>query len=281
MRSRILLPILLAVTATLGAAAPAHALEVGLNKTLGNTVPFADKTKELGAEDDRPAGEVAAQPCRPAHDLVGVELVGLGAQLLEKRAAQVLLHLLLGLLDRDLGERGHGGQVQELERVLGERLRLAQGEHVADHLVAGRDRDLGGHAGRPLLAALAGVPAQHGQIGLRAWGRRSPTPARDDDRDVGAGGVRGELGHAAEPVAAEHGVHHLEVDAAEPLDERGVTRDAHRRFHCPRRPLRPRSRRRGAPGGSPRRTPRCGSGRPRRPGGRRPCRRRSTPCGRA
>ena len=49
MRSRILLPILLAVTATLGAAAPAHALEVGLNKTLGNTVPFADKTKELGA----------------------------------------------------------------------------------------------------------------------------------------------------------------------------------------------------------------------------------------
>ena len=49
MRSRLLLPILLAVTAALGAAAPAHALEVGLNKTLGNTVPFADKTKDLGA----------------------------------------------------------------------------------------------------------------------------------------------------------------------------------------------------------------------------------------
>ena len=49
MRSRFLLPILLAVTAALGAAAPAHAVEVGLNKTLGNTVPFADKTKDLGA----------------------------------------------------------------------------------------------------------------------------------------------------------------------------------------------------------------------------------------
>ena len=65
MRSRILLPILLAVTATLGAAAPAHALEVGLNKTLGNTVPFADQTKELGAGWVRIWGEWEdAEPAR-------------------------------------------------------------------------------------------------------------------------------------------------------------------------------------------------------------------------
>jgi hypothetical protein len=65
MRSRILLPILLAVTATLGAAAPAHALEVGLNKTLGNTIPFADKTKELGAGWVRIWGEWEdAEPAR-------------------------------------------------------------------------------------------------------------------------------------------------------------------------------------------------------------------------
>jgi hypothetical protein len=57
MRSRSLLPILLAVTAALGAAAPARAVEVGLNKTLGNSVPFADKTKDLGAGWVRVWGE--------------------------------------------------------------------------------------------------------------------------------------------------------------------------------------------------------------------------------
>src|SRR5215207_2754943 len=57
MRSRILLPILLAVTAALGAAAPAHAVQVGLNKTLGNTVPIADTTRDLGGAWVRVWGE--------------------------------------------------------------------------------------------------------------------------------------------------------------------------------------------------------------------------------
>ena len=57
MRSRFLLPILPAVIATLCAAAPAHALEVGLNKTLGNTLPFAATTHDLGGGWARTWGE--------------------------------------------------------------------------------------------------------------------------------------------------------------------------------------------------------------------------------
>ena len=48
MRSRIL-PILLAVTAALGATAPAHAVETGIVKSLDNTVPAAEATHGLGA----------------------------------------------------------------------------------------------------------------------------------------------------------------------------------------------------------------------------------------
>src|ERR671913_382593 len=77
----------------------------------------------------------------PDH-LVGVELVGLGPQLLEEGAAQVLLDLLLGLLHGDLGERRHRGEVQELQRVLAERGLVAERQHVPDDLVAGRDRHL-------------------------------------------------------------------------------------------------------------------------------------------
>ena len=63
-----------------------------------------------------PARQVAAQAPRAAHDLARLE-VGARAQVLEERAAQVLLDLLLGLLDRHLGERGDGREVQEVARL--------------------------------------------------------------------------------------------------------------------------------------------------------------------
>ena len=134
--------------------------------------------RELRAEHDRAAREVAAQPGGAAHDLVRVELVGLGAQLLEERAAQVLLDLLLGLLDGDLGERRDGGEVQELERVLAERGGLAEREHVADHLVAGGDRHLGRDAGRALLAPVADVAAEHAARRRRRRGLVTAAPRR-------------------------------------------------------------------------------------------------------
>ena len=62
--------------------------------------------------------------------------------------------------------------------------------------------------------------ARTGGVGARV-GDRDPE-ARDDDRDVGAGGVRGELGDAAEAVAAQHRVDHLQMDGPQPLDQRGA-----------------------------------------------------------
>ena len=72
---------------------------------------------QLGAQHDRAAREVAAEPARAAHDLHRVH-VGPRAQLLQERAAQVLLDLLARLLDGHLGEAGHRREVEELERLL-------------------------------------------------------------------------------------------------------------------------------------------------------------------
>ena len=49
MRSRLILPILLSVTAAIAAAAPAHAVEVGVVKSLDHTVPAAETTRGLKA----------------------------------------------------------------------------------------------------------------------------------------------------------------------------------------------------------------------------------------
>ena len=115
--------------------------------------------------------------------------------------------------------------------------------------------------------------------------RHGRAEARDHDRHRSAGGVGGELGDAAQAVAAQHGVHHLEMDGPQPLDERAggcrgssgwaaaICSSYATALRLGRRP--------GAPAASPRRTRRCGSGRPPRPAGRTPCRRRSSPCGRA
>ncbi len=92
-------------------------------------------------------------------------------------AAQVLLDLVLGVGDRELGQHGHGREVQELA-----------GLGLSRTGVAARDH------------------------------RRAE--ARDDDRHGSAGRGRGQLGDAAEAVAGQHRVDHLQVDGAKPLDER-------------------------------------------------------------
>ena len=103
--------------------------------------------RQLRAQHDGAAREVAAEPAGAAHDVGRVEPVRPLAQLLEERAADVLLDLLARLLDRDLGERGDGGEVQELDR-LGLRPAGREQHDAADPLVAGGDRDLGHHARR-------------------------------------------------------------------------------------------------------------------------------------
>jgi hypothetical protein len=111
---------------------------------------------QLGAQRDRAAAEVAAQPRAAAHQLVGRKLAA-GAQVLEKGAAQVLLDLVAGLLDGDLGQRGDRGEVQVLRRLARRRgagARAVEQQHGADRVVAGGDRDLDGHPARGVRRAV-------------------------------------------------------------------------------------------------------------------------------
>ena len=177
---------------------------------------------ELRAQRHGAAREVAAQPRRAPLDLLGLEVVA-PAQLLQERAAQVLLDLHARLLDRHLGQAGDGGDVQELQRV-GGRLGRAEHQHGAELLVAGGDRHLGDHArrhrGRAAARTLADVAPQRGDVVERA-GRRRRAEARDDDRHHAAGLAGGQRGHALEPVAAEHDVDHPQVHRPQPLDHAG------------------------------------------------------------
>jgi hypothetical protein len=173
--------------------------------------------RQLRAQDHRAAAEVAAQPRGPADDVARLD-VRSRAQVLEERAADVLLDLLLGLLDGDVGERGDGGEVQELAR-LGHRGRGADERDDAEQVVAALDRRLGAHRvgdrrGTP-PRPLSDIPAQGRQGGGRraaARRRHRHVMSRDDDGDRSVDGRRCQLGHPLEPLAAQHGVHHLEVD---------------------------------------------------------------------
>ncbi len=179
--------------------------------------------RELGAQRDGARGQVAAQARGPADDLVALE-VRPRPEILEERAAEVLLDLLARLLDGDLGERGDRREVQELGR-LG-RARRAEQQHGADELVARRDRHLGRDrlrdAGGPVGHSVGDVAAQFLAAAVapgRTGGRHGRADARHDDRDRRAGGVGGEHRHALQPVAAQDGVEHLQVDRPEPGHE--------------------------------------------------------------
>ena len=58
------------------------------------------------------------------------------------------------------------------------------------------------------------------EVGGRAGGQRGRAEPRDDDRHGRARRVGRQLGHAPEPLAGEHRVHHLQMDGAQALDER-------------------------------------------------------------
>ncbi len=203
-------------------------------------------------------------------------------------------------LDRDLGEAGDRGEVQELGGV-GRRpsgppsgpcsSTTAPTSSSPEEIGASAATAFGTLAGRsrhPVVDVAAHrlrhVAAGPGSRDAPRRSRRGTTIATGPPGRLG-----GQLGDAAEPVAAEHRVDHREVDAAQALDERSldpaaggaaagpgagpIRRSTHR--------ARPPRARRGGPGGSPRRPPRSGRGRPPRPAARTPCRRRPRPSGRA
>ena len=143
-------------------------------------------TARRRARRRRARGRSRAAPARRTTSR-GIE-VGARAQVLEERAAQVLLDLLARLLDRDLGQAGDRGDVQELER-LRRRLGVAgQQQHRADELVAARDRRLARRrrparspGGRGRGRRRSGAASSSGPSPPPAT-RRGPEP-RDDDRD--------------------------------------------------------------------------------------------------
>ena len=270
-----------------GVDAPVHVLGQRAGVVLGDGGHHVARAvgRELGAQHHGAARQVAAQaPCAP-HDLARLE-VGARAQVLEERAAQVLLDLLLGLLDRHLGERGDRREVQELARLGTGRRRADQHEDGADDVVAGHDRHLGAdrrrHLRRAVLDAIGDVAAQRREVLLaRRRRRHRRAEARDDDRHGRARRVGRQRRHLVEAVAAQDGVDHLEVNGAQPLDDAscaaarggGLPFRSRRLGHA--KPLFPRSwpRLPGGPGGPPRRTRRSGRGSSPPPAGRTPSRR--------
>jgi hypothetical protein len=222
--------------------------------------------RQLGAEDHGASREVAAQPRGPADDVARLD-VRPRAQVLEERAADVLLDLLLGLLDGDVGHRRDRGQVQELARLGAGLLDRADQRDDAEQLVARLDRRLGddGIGQRRWTAprALDHRAAQGPQHVLTVPPPPGGAPRR---RGAGttiatgaAGGLGGQLGDPSQPLAAQDRVHHLQVDgpagarrapsgaSADPVRHRPASPRRHATSR--RRPRRP-----GGPGGPPHRT---------------------------
>ena len=182
---------------------------------------------QLGAERDRAAAEVAAEPCGAPHELVGRQ-AGPGAQILEKRAAQVLLDLVARLLDGDLGQRGDGGEVQVLRCLRGRGGRALEQQDAADHLVARGDRDLDRQAARRMRRAVGDTVADIApQLGQPLAGRRPlrrdrrGAEPRHDDRDGAADGLGGKLGDALQAVAGQDRIDHPQMQPSQPFDEGG------------------------------------------------------------
>jgi hypothetical protein len=112
--------------------------------------------------------------------------------------------------------------VQELARVRRHRrARPPEQQHGADELVARGDRGLGRDAGRhargPVGHAVGDVAAQlvGGNLARVRRGDQAAAEPRDHDRDGRARGVGGQRRHPGQPVAAEDGVEHLQVDGAQ------------------------------------------------------------------
>ena len=188
---------------------------------------------QLRAQRDRAAAEVAAQARAAAYELVGRQRAA-RAQVLEERAAQVLLDLVARLLDRDLGQRGDGREMQVLGGFAGGGRRAVEHEHRADGLVARRDRDLAGKPARrvrqAVLHEIGHIAAQLRQALGRRLARRGHhrlAEARDDDRHRPADGVGGELCDTFEAIAGKHGVDHPQMQPPKPLDEGGRCRGGH------------------------------------------------------
>ena len=200
----------------------------------------------IGAQRHAPSARSQPEPAgaalrrRPARGPSRVQ------QLLQERAAQRLLGLVLRLDDRDLGQRGDRRHVQVLAGVGRPRRRAS-----ARRRARCPPETIGTSAvtsARPLRAC---PPASRAPRSARTRAHPStghPEP-RHDHRDRRTGVSGGDLRHPLEPVAGQHGAHHFQVGAA----RRGAGLRCADQFQpCvsaqPLTSVRPR----GGPGGPPR-----------------------------
>ena len=152
-----------------------------------------------------------------------------GAQVLEEGAAQVLLDLLLGLLDGDLGQACDRRQVEELRRVGGGGAgplssSTAPTASSPEAIGTSAATSAGTSAGRS-LHAVADVAPQRATTSSapprRPAGATAAAPRRGRTMATGAAHrVGGQGGHPGEPVAAQDGVEHRQVHLAQPRHER-------------------------------------------------------------
>ena len=192
--------------------------------------------RQLRAQGHGSAGQVAPEPgCAPQH-LVGLQVVA-PAQLLQERATKVLLDFQASFLDRNLGQTRDRGHVEELEGVGGRRF-VAQEQHSAKLIVTCGDRHLGHDAwwdgGGAVARSLTHVATQRRQVGDGSGCSRGAQSGHHD-RDHPAGFAGSELGHAFEPVTAQHGIHHAQVHRSHPLHHGGpavVRVGLHRHVQC-------------------------------------------------
>ena len=171
-----------------------------------------------------PRARSQPEPPGAAHDVGGLEVVA-RAELVDERAAQVVLDLLARLGERDLGETGDRREVQVFGGVRGRGLATPEQQDRPDELVAAADRRFGGdddgHAGGPVADAVGHVAAQVVQSGVLAAGERGRAEARNHDRHGRTRRLGGEPRDALQAVAVQHGLDHLQVHLPQAREVRG------------------------------------------------------------
>jgi hypothetical protein len=212
-----------------------------------------------------PAREVAAEPARAAHDLDRVH-VGPRAQLLQERAAQVLLDLLARLLDGHLVRQATAARCRNSSAVSSG---SPSSSTAPDRLVARGDRDLAAderrHRARAAARAVADVARS---APTSAWRpATAPRPsARDHDRDgrpaaSAASSARGRVPRRTAPRRPSSGGRR----GGRSTSGAGAAASWGPHPRCSTSRVRPAPRSRVGPAASPHRTRRCGSDRPPRP----------------
>ena len=210
---------------------------------------------------------------------------GARAQVLEERAAQVLLDLVARLLDGDLGQRGDRREVQVLRGLA--RSARSRPRAAARSRPSRRPRRSGSRSPGRAAGATGGRRRSRRRSGAaRAAARPAACPAAPCTAAPSRGTTIATVPPTASAASSATRSRPSPARTASTIRRCSPLSRSTRvaavgaaTLTAPSRP--PRRRRPGGPAASPHRIRRCGSGRPPRRGGRTPSRRRRPRCARA